>query len=194
MDTLIVTHGAGGNRDAPLLLALDAAFQSAGVLVSRMNLPFREKRPQGPPFPGEAERDREAIATAAGEARRYGASRVFLGGHSYGGRQTTMLAASQPGVADALLLLSYPLHPPRKPAQLRTAHWPDLSLPCLFVHGTRDPFGSTGELREAMSLLPGKSSLMECEGAGHDLRTKRCESFDQLALTIVGEFARFAGL
>ena len=99
-----------------------------------------------------------------------------------------------PGVADALLLLSYPLHPPRKPAQLRTAHWPDVSVPCLFVHGTRDPFGSIDELREAMSLLPGGSSLMECEGAGHDLRSKRGEPFDQLAARIVGEFARFAGL
>jgi len=194
MDTLILTHGAGGNRDAPLLLALDAAFQSAGVVVRRMNLPFREKRPQGPPFPGEAERDREAIAAASGEARQTGASRVFLGGHSYGGRQTTMLAASRPGVADALLLLSYPLHPPRKPAQLRTAHWPGVSVPCLFVHGTRDPFGSIDEVREAMSLLPGESSLMECEGAGHDLPTKCGEPFDQLAARIVGEFARFAGL
>ena len=194
MDTLILTHGAGGNRDAPLLLALDAAFQSAGVLVRRMNLPFREKRTQGPPFPGEAERDRDAIASAAGEARQSGASRVFLGGHSYGGRQTTMLAASRPGVADALLLLSYPLHPPRKPSELRTAHWPDLSLPCFFVHGTRDPFGSSEELRQAMNLLPGKSSLMECEGAGHDLRTKRSEPLDQLAARIVREFARFAGL
>ena len=66
---------------------------------------------------------------------------VVLGGHSYGGRQATMLAAEEPGVAEALLLLSYPLHPPNKPAQLRTAHFPQLRTPALFVSGTKDPFG-----------------------------------------------------
>ena len=85
--------------------------------------------------------------------------RVFLGGHSYGGRQSTMLCADQPGLVDGLLLLSYPLHPPRKPDQLRVQHLPKLQTPALFVHGTRDPFGSPEEMEAALSLIPAKTRL-----------------------------------
>jgi hypothetical protein len=81
-----------------------------------------------------------------------------------------MVAAEHPGLADALLLLSYPLHPPRKPDQMRTAFFPDLRTPALFVHGTRDPFGSMEELRDAMALIPAPTDLLPVEGAGHDLR------------------------
>src|ERR1700687_970804 len=80
-----------------------------------------------------------------------------------------MLAADAPGLSDALLLLSYPLHPPRKPEQLRTAHFPKLETPALFVHGSRDPFGSPEELKQALSLIPAKTQLLEIEGAGHEL-------------------------
>jgi len=74
---------------------------------------------------------------------------VFLGGHSYGGRQTSMLIAEEPGLADGLLLLSYPLHPPRKPGELRTKHFPELRKAAFFVHGTRDPFGTIKEMKAA---------------------------------------------
>jgi len=80
-----------------------------------------------------------------------------------------MLAAEEPALADALLLLSYPLHPPRKPDQLRTAHFAKLETPALFVHGTRDPFGSLDELKIALSLIPAATHLLEIEGAGHEL-------------------------
>jgi uncharacterized protein len=95
--------------------------------------------------------------------------RVFLGGHSYGGRQATMLAAADPGLADGLLLLSYPLHPPRNPSQLRTAHFPQLRTRALFVHGSRDPFGRLEELKLALNLIPATTSLLPIEEAGHDL-------------------------
>jgi predicted alpha/beta-hydrolase family hydrolase len=80
-----------------------------------------------------------------------------------------MLLAEDPSAADALLLLSYPLHPPRKPDQLRTAHLPTLRTPTVFVHGTRDPFGLPEELQEAIKLIPAPVSLSLVEGAGHDL-------------------------
>ncbi|HTR66165.1 MAG TPA: alpha/beta family hydrolase, partial [Terriglobales bacterium] len=95
-----------------------------------------------------------------------------LGGHSYGGRQATMLCAEAPELADGLLLLSYPLHPPRKPEQLRTQHFPALRTPALFVHGTRDPFGSIEEMQSALKLVPGRTVLVRVEGAGHDLGFK----------------------
>ena len=97
------------------------------------------------------------------------APHVILGGHSYGGRQASMLAAEQPDIAEMLLLLSYPLHPPRKREQLRTAHFPNLRTPALFVHGTRDPFGSIDELRTAIALIPAPTKLVAIEKAGHEL-------------------------
>jgi predicted alpha/beta-hydrolase family hydrolase len=97
--------------------------------------------------------------------------RVFLGGHSYGGRQATMLAAADPKAAYGLLLLSYPLHPPNRPEQLRTAHFPKLAVPAVFVHGARDPFGTLEEMRLALGLIPAPVMLVEIGRAGHDLKS-----------------------
>src|SRR5579864_4729922 len=101
--------------------------------------------------------------------RRQLSGRVFLGGHSYGGRQSSMLAASEPGVCDGLLLLSYPLHPPKRPDELRTVHFPKLRTPALFVHGTRDPFGTLAEMESTLMLIPAPTDLIPVDGAGHDL-------------------------
>jgi hypothetical protein len=94
---------------------------------------------------------------------------VYLGGHSYGGRQASILASESPDVAAALLLLSYPLHPPRKPEELRTGHFHKLQTPALFVHGTADPFGTPDEMRAALGLIPAAKDLALVGGAGHDL-------------------------
>jgi len=80
-----------------------------------------------------------------------------------------MLAAEDQTAADGLLLLSYPLHPPRRPEQLRTAHLPKLKTRALFVHGSRDPFGSPAEVEDALKLIPAPTQLVVIEGAGHDL-------------------------
>ena len=100
-----------------------------------------------------------------------------------------MLAAEQPDIAAGLLLLSYPLHPPRRPAELRTAHFPQLKTPALFVHGSRDPFGSHEEMRAALALLPERNKLLEIEGAGHDLVGKKAD--EGLPLRIVQAFREF---
>ena len=171
---MALTHGAGSNASAPLLVAVAEAFAAAGFLVLRFDLPFRKARPHGPPFPAMAAQDRAGIEQAARAVRERGwTGRLVLAGHSYGGRQTSMLAAEKPGIADALLLLSYPLHPPRKPEQLRTAHFPHLRTPALFVHGTRDPFGSIAELHQAIGQIPARAQLIEVENAGHDLKPFR---------------------
>jgi len=116
--------------------------------------------------------------------------RIFLGGHSYGGRQGSMLAAEQPQLVAGLLLLSYPLHPPRKPAELRTAHFPQLKTPSLFVHGGRDPFGSHDEIKAALALIPAQTMLLEIEGAGHELLGKKTE--ENLPSRIVQAFQDFS--
>jgi uncharacterized protein len=176
-DGMVLTHGAGSNCDTPLLIALAAAFAEAGFVVLRCDLPFRQKRPHGPPFPGGAKDDRAGLRNAVNALRRLSPGaplrRMFLGGHSYGGRQATMLAAEEPHLIDGLLLLSYPLHPPRQPSQLRITHFPALRTPALFVHGTRDPFGSLEEMRTGLNLIAARTTLLPVEGAGHDLSRGR---------------------
>jgi predicted alpha/beta-hydrolase family hydrolase len=166
---LLLTHGAGSNRNAPLLVALADAFSEQEVQVLRYDLAFRQERAKGPPRPGDAARDRQGLREQLFKAREKHPAQIWLGGQSYGGRQASILAAEEPGLADRLLLLSYPLHAPGKPAQLRTAHFPKLTVPTLFVHGSRDPFGSLEEMRSAIQLIPAQVSLLEVEGAGHDL-------------------------
>ena len=189
---LVLTHGAGGNCSSKLLRAQGNAFADAGVLVLRCDLPFRQSRPSGPPFPAMAARDREGLRRAVDILRKKTPGRIFLGGHSYGGRQASMLAAEQPDLVAGLLLLSYPLHPPRKPTELRTAHFPQLKTPALFVHGGRDPFGSQQEMHAAVALLPGKHLLMEIEGAGHELLGKKKD--EDLPVRIVKAFQEFFGI
>src|SRR5258708_28996032 len=96
--------------------------------------------------------------------------KVVLGGQSYGGRQATMRAAGAPHLVDGLLLFSYPLHPPGKPTQLRTEHFPRIRVPVVFVHGTADPFGSIRELEDSISAIPAPVKLPRSEGARHDLK------------------------
>lgn len=169
---LVLTHGAGSNSRAPLLVAVAEAFCAAGIAVLRSDLAFRQARPHGPPFPAMAAQDRAGLACAVRTMRARLPGKIFLGGHSYGGRQSTMLAAEEPELAAGLLLLSYPLHPPRRPAELRTAHFPKLATPALFVQGTRDPFGSIDEMRAAVAAIAAPHEILAIEGAGHDLGGK----------------------
>jgi uncharacterized protein len=192
-DGLVLSHGAGSNAQAPLLTALAEEFTAAGFTVLRCDLPYRQTRPQGPPGPGDAARDRKGLQNAISALRKLAAGRMYLGGHSYGGRQSTMLCAEQPDLVEGLLLLSYPLHPPRKPEQLRTQHLPNLKTPGLFIEGTRDPFGSIEEIEAALKLIPAKTELLKIEGAGHDLGYKGKMGGVELAKSVRQAFVNFFG-
>jgi uncharacterized protein len=188
---LVLTHGAGSNCRAPLLVALGEVFAASGFLVLRCDLPYRQLRSFGPPRPGDATRDRSGLERAINLARKESVESVYLGGHSYGGRQASILAAEKPGITDGLLLLSYPLHPPKRPEQLRTAHFPDLKTPALFVHGTKDPFASPEELEEAMKLLSARHDRLQVAGAGHDLGYKGKGQEGRLPQEILAKFVEF---
>jgi predicted alpha/beta-hydrolase family hydrolase len=110
--------------------------------------------------------------------------RIILGGHSYGGRQSSMVAADHPEVLNGLLLTSYPLHPPGKPGQLRTTHFPKIAVPCIFVQGDNDPFGTVEEVKEATKAIPGGVCRAVIEGAGHDLKQGRKAGFDPVIAAI----------
>jgi predicted alpha/beta-hydrolase family hydrolase len=191
---LILTHSAGSDCASPLLMALAEAFTQAGVLVLRCDLPFRQQRPHGPPRPGDAPRDREGLRRAVEAVRQLTPQPLWLGGHSYGGRQASMLAAEDPALISALLLLSYPLHPPRKPSQLRTAHFPSLRTPVLFVHGMRDGFASPAEMEQALKLIPAPVRLLPVAGAGHDLGFAARKQVPELAGKIAAEFLSYTSL
>ena len=178
-DGLVLTHGAGGNKDAPLLVAVAEACAARGVTVLRCDLPYRQARPRGAPSPAGAARDREGLRAALTALRAQVSGRLFLGGHSYGGRQASMLLAAEPTLASGLLLQSYPLHPPGRPADLRTAHLPQLRVPTLFVHGITDPLASPAELESARALIPGRTRVLSING-GHDLGWPRHRSGSDL--------------
>jgi predicted alpha/beta-hydrolase family hydrolase len=184
-DGLVLTHGAGGNCAAPLLVAAAEAFAAAGACVLRCELPFRQRRAAGPPARGDAAGDRAGLRQALAALRELAPGRLFLGGHSYGGRQASMLAAEEPGLAAALLLLSYPLHPPQRPEALRTAHFPALRTACVFVHGTADGFGTLAEMAAAVALIPAATRLLPIAGAGHDLRRGRLD-FAPVVAAVLG--------
>jgi predicted alpha/beta-hydrolase family hydrolase len=194
-DGLVLTHGAGSNCQAPLLVALAEAFAPAGYIVLRCDLPYRQDRPYGPPGPGEAKRDRAGLKNAIAAVKGLATGCLFVGGHSYGGRQASMLCAERPENAPeeaaGLLLLSYPLHPPRKPEQLRTQHFFNLRTPTLFVHGTSDPFGSIAEIEGALKLIPAKTKLLPVEAAGHDLGFKGKARREELSANVLKEFQLF---
>jgi predicted alpha/beta-hydrolase family hydrolase len=186
---VVLTHGAGADCQSKLLIEMSNALADSGFTVLRFDLPFRRERPHGPPSPSNAARDRDGLRRAVSIMREQKNSQVFLGGHSYGGRQASMLASEEPQLADGLFLLSYPLHPPRKPNQLRTSHFPRLTTPTFFVHGTRDPFGTTAEMSSALELIPGSHAILEVDGAGHDLLPKK--TANELPSNVVNEFSKF---
>ncbi|WP_431237639.1 alpha/beta hydrolase family protein [Mycolicibacterium aichiense] len=171
---VVLTHGAGGSRESPLLIRICDEWASRGWLAIRYNLPYRRRRPKGPPS-GSAAGDRAGVVDALTLARSLAAGPLLAGGHSYGGRQTSMVVAEHPGLVDVLTPFSYPLHPPGKPDRLRTEHFGGITVPTVFTHGTADPFGTISELREAAMLIPAPVSIVEVTGARHDLGSKKLD-------------------
>ncbi len=171
---VVLTHGAGGNRDSELLQQICEEWAARGWLAVRYNLPYRRRRPTGPPS-GSAATDRAGIVEAITLCRGLAGGPLIAGGHSYGGRQTSMVIASREAVpieVDVLTLFSYPVHPPGKPERPRTEHLPDIGVPTVFTHGTSDPFGTPAEVRAAAAMISAPTEVVEITGARHDLRSK----------------------
>lgn len=173
---LLLFPGAGSSAANPSLVAIEHAV--APLPVSRADFPYRlagKKAPDRPPVLLASVRQHAAELVARARIRP---SRLVLGGRSMGGRMCSMaVAGGTPGdpvdtpvPARALVLISYPLHPPGQAAKLRVEHLPRLDLPVLFVHGTKDPFGTPAELTEWSATIPGPVTHHWVEGKGHDLK------------------------
>jgi predicted alpha/beta-hydrolase family hydrolase len=167
---VVLTHGAGGNRESPLLQRLCDEWARQGWLAIRYDLPYRRRRPKGPPS-GSSASDRAGIVEAITVCRELAAGPLIAGGHSYGGRMTSMVVAAKETNVDVLTLFSYPVHPPGKPERARTEHLPDIAVPTVFTHGTSDPFGTPEEVRDAAALIAAPTQIVEIAGARHDLRS-----------------------
>lgn len=163
---LLLTPGAGSDRDHHTLVAIEEGV--APLPVCRVDFPYRR---EGRKAPDRAPKLVAAVVEAVGDLTRQtgvAPERVVLGGRSMGGRICSMAVAE--GLASkGLVLISYPLHPPGKPERLRVEHFPRLNLPCLFISGTRDPFGTPEELTAAVEAIPGPVTIEWIEGARHDL-------------------------
>ncbi|HYQ35068.1 MAG TPA: alpha/beta family hydrolase [Mycobacterium sp.] len=169
-----LTHGAGGNRESALLQQVCDEWARRGWLAVRYNLPYRRRRPSGPPS-GSAATDRAGIVEAIAVCRGLADGPLIAGGHSYGGRQTSMVVAADeasPIEVDLLTLFSYPVHPPGKPERPRTEHLPDIRVPTVFIHGASDPFGTPREVSEAAAMIAAPTEVVEIAGARHDLRSR----------------------
>jgi hypothetical protein len=169
--TVVLTHGAGGSRESPLLVKICDEWARRGWLAVRYNLPYRQRRPKGPPS-GSAATDQAGVVAAVELARTLTKGPVIAGGHSYGGRMTSMVIADGAAAVDVLTLFSYPLHPPGKPERARTEHLSRITVPTVFTHGTADPFGTIDELCRAAALIPASTEIVEVTGARHDLGSK----------------------
>jgi len=164
-DALLLAPGAGSSREHPTSRAIEELVSP--LPVSRMDFPYRKVGRRAPDRPPVLLDSVRAEATALVESAGIRPARLGLGGRSMGGRICSMAVAD--GLpASALVLLSYPLHPPGKPENLRIEHLPRLKQPCLFVSGTKDPFGSPAELEAHAAAIPGPVTFVWVDGAGHE--------------------------
>lgn len=162
---LVLTHSAGADHTAPILVAIDEAVQP--LPVHRFDFPYRRKPGRRPP-----DRAPKLLASLEEEIARFTNDRdidpasLVLGGRSMGGRMCSMAVADGTPAA-GLVMLSYPLHPTGKPEKLRVDHFGEINVPCLFVMGTKDPFGTPAEFEEHLAAIPGPVTVVWLEGANH---------------------------
>jgi predicted alpha/beta-hydrolase family hydrolase len=166
--TLLLFPGAGSGRDQSTLVAVEKAVAPAWSTV-RAVFPYRKEGRRAP------DRPPKLLAAVREELAAIRPRRVVVGGRSMGGRMCSMVAAGADGEPlskriAGVVAISYPLHPPGRPDNLRVEHLPALTVPCLFVHGTRDPFGSPAELEEWTGTIPGAVTHHWIEGGGHELK------------------------
>lgn len=184
---VLLAPGAGAGSDQASLVAMDDRLSSAGLAVERIDFPYRlagRRRPDAPAVLERTVRERaDALAALLGTTT----GALLLGGRSMGGRVCSQVVA-QGTPAAGLALVSYPLHPPGRPDRLRLAHFPDLEVPCLFVSGTRDAFGTPDELEAATADIPGPVTHVWLDGGDHGLRRRDAAVADAVAAWVVDTF------
>lgn len=168
MSHLLLFPGAGSGRDQSTLVAVERAVAPAWTTV-RADFPYRKEGRRAP------DRAPKLMAAVREEVAAIEDDAVVVGGRSMGGRMCSMVAAGAdgeppPASVAGVVAISYPLHPPGKPEALRVEHLPAIAVPCLFVHGTRDPFGTPEELERWTATITGPVTHQWIDGGRHDLK------------------------
>ncbi|MEX2553234.1 MAG: alpha/beta family hydrolase [Actinomycetota bacterium] len=171
-----LTHGAGGDRNTPGLIALAEVLAANGHLVVRADLGYRAAGRSTPPA---AEKSVPGFTESFLDAQRLFGPEVpwVAGGRSYGGRIASMAVAEGLEIA-GLVLYSYPLHRPGDPSQPRIAHWPRIKVPTLFLEGTNDPFCDLDLLSAHLPELGGPATVQVVPGGDHSLRVAAARAPD----------------
>ncbi len=168
---LLLFPGAGSSSDHSALIAIERAV--APGVCHRADFAYRlagRRAPDRSPVLLQTVAVEAAALTAPAASQSGGPAALVLGGRSMGGRMCSMAVAEGLVAAAGLILISYPLHPPGKPDKLRVEHLPRLQVPCLFIHGTNDPFGTPDELTSFTATIPGQVSHVWIERGRHDLK------------------------
>lgn len=189
--TLVLAHGAGAPQTHPWMVSMAKTVAGRGVAVVTFNFLYTEAKRRAPDKNDVLEAT--WLAAIAAVRARAGSDRLFLGGKSMGGRIATQVAARPEVEVAGLVLLGYPLHPPGKPLQLRTAHLPRVRAPMLFVQGSRDAFGTREEMEPVVAGLSRGTRLFVVEGGDHSLVVPKSTGItlaDTMA-RVADEIARF---
>jgi hypothetical protein len=163
---LVLAHGAGAGMRHPFMAALSVRLASFGVATFRYQFPYMEAGGQRPDTPEVAAATVRAAVEEA--ARVMPGLPLIAGGKSFGGRMTSTAAAAAPlpGVR-GLAFIGFPLHPPKQPDTKRADHLANVTVPMLFLQGTRDEFAEIALLEPVVRALGPRATLHLVDGADH---------------------------
>ena len=183
---LVLAHGAGAGQRHPFMVHIAKALAARGIDVVTFDFPYMQQKRRAPDRAPVLEAAFRDVVAGVVERGLLGERRLFIGGKSMGGRMATHLAAQGVEPLAGVVALGYPLHPPGKPEQPRTAHLPDIAVPVLIVQGERDTFGTAVELQPVVKTMHAPVTLHVVAGGDHSLSVSRRTDYDGLADVIAG--------
>ena len=180
---LILGHGAGAGQRSAFMVDFAHALSALGVDIVTFNFLYTEQRRRIPDRAPALEACYRAVIKAACFEIESARRSLFIGGKSMGGRIATQVAAAEPSLPLAgLVLLGYPLHPPGRPLERRDKHLRAIQRPLLFVQGSRDAFGTPEELAPIVAALEPTPTLHVIADADHSFKLRRKDSAAQVAV------------
>lgn len=191
---LVLAHGAGAGMDHSFMTAMQERLGERGIAVLLFNFPYKQRGGRAPDKTAVLEACYRAVVEQVRGRAAFGAPLLLIGGKSMGGRMATHIAAAGCAV-DGLVLLGYPLNPAGRPKQQRSAHLPAITVPMLFVQGTRDPLCNLDDLRAVLGGVAAPAEVYVVEGGDHSFKVPKRSGRDegQVLSAIAAECSRWVG-